>query len=154
MVSGVSRTALRMVPAVLALASCSGGQNAQDQLSESLTDYCMALRWQQYDRAVAHVPPAQQRSYLEAHDHLEEAIDVTDLEVTRRIMSASGKEVTALVALSWIAKDDPVVRKSVIELRWERRGDRWQLVREKTVRGPPLPQALRRPATAPASAPH
>ncbi|MBI5481740.1 MAG: hypothetical protein HY906_22985 [Deltaproteobacteria bacterium] len=157
---GRSGLALRVVIAgVLGAAAgpgCSGGASSRDKLADSLTLLTDAMRWQQWDTASNHVAPELRKAYLEAHESLADQIDVTDLEVTRRVAAPDGARMSVVIALSWLAKNDPVVKKTVLEQRWEPRRGTWLIVRERRLRGDPLPDPPRRrraPATQPASRP-
>ncbi|HEY3356131.1 MAG TPA: hypothetical protein VGQ83_22955 [Polyangia bacterium] len=137
---------------VLGLAACGNSLTPRDRLVDSVTVFCDALRWQQYDQASNYLPERERKTYLDVHDRLSELIDVTDLEVVRRTMGPKDTA-TVLIALSWIAKNDPVVRKTFLEQRWELKGETWSMVRERHVRGTRLPGSLRHPTSAPASQP-
>jgi hypothetical protein len=157
---GVSGVAIRLVlVAVLAGAlgaGCSGGASSKEKLADSLTLLTDAMRWQQWDTASTYVAPEARKAYLEAHENLSDQIDVTDLEVTRRVAAVDGNSVTVVVTLSWLAKNDPVVKKTIIEQRWEPRRGSWLIVKERRLRGDPLPDPPRRrkaPATQPAGVP-
>jgi hypothetical protein len=132
---------------------CSSGLTDRDKLVESLTLYTDAMRWQQWDQASNHLAPERRKEFLARHDELPDRIDVTDVEITRRITAPDGRVATVVVALSWLDKADPVVKKTVLEQRWELRGSSWVLGKERRLRGDPLPAPRRgrRPATQPAS---
>jgi hypothetical protein len=129
---------------------CSGGASNREKLTDSLTLFTDAMRWQQWDDASGHVVPETRKAYLEAHESLPDLIDVTDLEVTRRVAAPDGQSITVVVTLSWLQKSDPVVKKTLLEQRWEQRGGAWLIVKERRLRGDPLPEPERRrraPAT-------
>jgi hypothetical protein len=132
----------------VAAGACSGG-TSKEQLSDSLTLFTDAMRWAQWDTASSYVAAEKRKAYLEAHDKLADLIDISDLEVTRRVMAPDGKSMTVVITLSWLAKNDPVLKKTVLEQRWEPRST-WVIVKEKRLRGDPLPEPPRkrqRPAT-------
>ena len=142
---------------LLALAvGCSGSASNREKLVDSLTYLVDAMRWQQWDQASIFVAPEARGAYIEAHESLADQIDVTDVEVTRRVAAPDGKTTTIVVSLSWLAKNDPVVKKTVLEQRWELRRSSWLIAKERRLRGDPLPAPPRRrraPASEPASQP-
>ena len=142
------RLALIGLVAVAVAPACSGSATSREQLADSLTLFTDAMRWQQWDTASNYVTPEARKAYLEAHERLADQIDVTDLEVTRRVMAADNKSMSVVITLSWLAKNDPVVKKTVLEQRWEPRRT-WVIVKERRLRGDPLPEPPRRrpPAT-------
>jgi hypothetical protein len=127
-------------------AACSGTASSREKLADSLTLFTDAMRWQQWDTASNHVAPEARKAYLERHESLTDTIDVTDLEVTRRVAAADGNSMTVVITLSWMAKNDPVVKKTLIEQRWEPRRGTWLIVKERRLRGDPLPVPKRRKA--------
>jgi hypothetical protein len=132
----------------VAAVACSGG-TSKENLSDSLTLFTDSMRWQQWDTASNYVALEARKAYLEAHERLADLIDVTDLEVTRRVAAADGKSMTVVITLSWLAKNDPVMKKTVLEQRWEPRKS-WVIVKERKLRGDSLPEPPRRrtrPAT-------
>jgi hypothetical protein len=135
------------VVGLLAVAACSGSATSREQLSDNLTLFTDAMRWQQWDTASNYVAPEARKGYLEVHERLADLIDVTDLEVTRRVMAADGKSMSVVITLSWLAKNDPVMKKTVLEQRWEPRRS-WVIVKERRLRGDPLPEPPRRRAPA------
>ena len=150
--------AIRWVTLVLlALAvGCSGSASNREKLVDSLTYLVDAMRWQQWDQASTYIAPEARKAYLEAHDSLADQLDVTDVEVTRRLVAPDGKTTTVVVSLSWLAKNDPVVKKTILEQRWELRGSSWLIAKERRLRGDPLPEPPRRrraPTSQPASQP-
>ena len=148
MLTSVLRLALIGLIAVAIAPTCSGAPN-KDELADSLTLFTDAMRWQQWDNAAIHVAPEARKAYLEAHERLADTIDITDLEVNRRVLAPDGKSMSVVITLSWLAKNDPVMKKTVLEQRWEPRRS-WVIVKERRLRGDPLPEPPRRrppPAT-------
>jgi hypothetical protein len=136
--------------------ACSGSASTRDKLVDSLTYLTDAMRWQQWDQASNYVAPEARKAYLESHERLADQIDVTDVEVTRRVAAPDNMTTTVVVALSWLAKNDPVLKKTVLEQRWELRRGSWLIGKERRLRGDPLPDPPRRrraPATQPGSRP-
>jgi hypothetical protein len=134
---------------LLALAACGSSLTPRDKLVDAVTVFCDALRWQQYDQASNFLPQEARKAWLDAHDRLAELIEVSDLEITRRSLG-QGDVATVVIALSWVAKNEQVVRKTIFEQRWEAKGDHWVMTRERQLRGDRLP-GTRRPASAPAT---
>jgi hypothetical protein len=138
------------------LLGCSGSASSREKLADSLTLFTDAMRWQQWDTASNYVAPELRKAYLEAHESLSDQIDITDLEVTRRVAAPDGQSMTVVVALSWLAKNDPVVKKTTLEQRWEYRRGAWVIGKERRLRGDALPDPPRRrraPATQPGTRP-
>lgn len=147
------RLALIGLVAVALAPACSGSATSREQLADNLTLFTDAMRWQQWDTASNYVAPEARKAYLEAHERLADQVDITDLEVTRRVMASDGKSMNVVITLSWLAKSDPVVKKTVLEQRWEPRRT-WVIVKERRLRGDPLPEPpRRRPAPATQVAP-
>ena len=135
------------------LAACSSGYSQQEGLAESVTLFADAVRWQKWDEASSQVAPERRGTFLKEHENLPDSIEVTDVEVLQRSAGPDRRSVVVRLAVSWVAKDNPVVRKSIIEQLWECQQGAWFVTSERTVRGESFPPAQqKRSRQSPASA--
>jgi hypothetical protein len=98
-----------------------------------------ALRWQRHPDAASHVPAGERRAFLDERESLEDELRIADYEVSRLDLEAGGARARVQIKFTWHLQSQGTVYTTVVEQRWRRRGDRWQVVGERQVRGEPMP---------------
>ncbi len=115
---------------LLGIAACSGAPSKMNPRDAALTEYAAALRWSEFDQALAFVDPEtrlnQPMSDLE-RERLKQ-IQITGYEVKQREAGADGS-ITQRVEIRLISKNTQVERV-VTDLqtwRWDAAGKRFWL---------------------------
>ncbi len=125
----------------VALLSC-GGAERREPLSTSLQVYNEGLRWQRFEDAAARIDPAERDDFLDRRDRLADELKITGYEIIRARLDDRELEAKVHVKYSWYLDSHGVLHESHVVQEWERRGPLWILVREKHLRGEPMPGML------------
>jgi hypothetical protein len=110
----------------------------QEKLYETTRAYNRSLRWADYDRAAAYVPPESEDAFLDDHGKFEEELVMIDYNLTRLKMEKQQGIATCRVKLSWHTDRSNVVRDTEVEQVWQFFEGQWYLVDERRVDGEPL----------------
>ncbi|MCK5799260.1 MAG: hypothetical protein KAI47_18840, partial [Deltaproteobacteria bacterium] len=94
-------------------------------------------RWGRHAYVTRHLPPASQQRYVTQRERL------GDLRVTKcRVASVrvvSGERATVLLSLHWFRLSRGHVHATTVAQDWHRKGREWRVVRQRVIRGAPLP---------------
>jgi hypothetical protein len=115
------------------------------------------FRWGRWD-IVGQSMTAEENALFQERRHLVDAdLVIADYEVTAIRFLQQSKAATADVTLEWYKKSDPTLRQASLQQRWENRGGRWLMIKQRRVRGdrfPLVPEpAEEKPAPPSAEAP-
>ncbi len=123
--------------AICLLAGCRSAKSG-DTLSDSVRQYNEGVRWQRYDNAAIHVPPAERSEFVDALDLRSKDLRITDYEVVR-VDQKSDKLAQVQVKMSWYLDSEGTLRETSAVQTWERHGKTWWVVEEKRLRGQEMP---------------
>jgi hypothetical protein len=144
--------------ATLLLASALGcmtpSQRRQDDLMREARTWNDDFRWGRWE-IVGQSMTSEENALFQARKNLvENDLVIADYEVTQVRFLDSGLAATVDVSLEWYRKTDPNVRQASLQQRWEYRGGRWMMIKQRRARGdrfPLVPEPVEPPA-APQSA--
>lgn len=86
---------------------------------------------------------------------VDEDLVMADYEVTTIKFLSGSQAATVDVKLEWYTKTEPSVRRATLQQRWEHRGGRWMMIKQRRVRGdrfPLVPEPVAAPAAEPGKA--
>jgi hypothetical protein len=147
--------------AALLLTSAAGCLTATQRREEDLTTNARfwndEFRWGRWDSVGQSMTPKENALFQERRHLVEDDLMLVDYEVTAIHFLEQSRAATVDVILEWYRKTDPNVRHASLQQRWEHRGGRWMMIKQRRVRGdrfPLVPEpAEEKSAPPPAAAP-
>ena len=128
---------MRTALALLMLAACHAPK-AGDTLAESVRDYNEGVRWERYQMAAVHVPPAERGEFLDSSDERAKDLRITDYEIVQ-MEQTSDQTAKVQIKVSWYLDSEQKLRETSAVQTWERHGKTWWVVDEKRLRGEEMP---------------
>jgi hypothetical protein len=131
---------LRLALLGLALAGCfSATQRREDEFIRDARMFNDDLRWARWDQAGSSMPADDRRLFLERVDLVGDDLVMCDYEVKSIHFDTGSSAATVTVAIDWYSKRDPNLRSATLEQRWESRGGRWMMIKQRRSRGDRFP---------------
>lgn len=136
----MTRTAL--VPLLLA-ASAIGcmtpTQRREDDLLRDARMFNDDFRWGRWDILGQSMTPEENALFQARKNLIDDNLVLADYEVTSVKFLQISQAATVDVKLEWYKKNDPIVRQATLQQRWEYRGGRWMMIKQRRVRGDRFP---------------
>lgn len=129
-------------------------QKREDDLVFNARMWNDDFRWGRWEIVGQSMPPEEFRLFQERKNLLDADLVIADYEVTAVRFSHSSQAATVEVRLEWYKKSEPSVRQATLQQRWEYRGGRWWMIRQRRVRGdrfPLVPEPVESPSTSAAA---
>lgn len=136
---------MRPILLVVLLAACHAPK-AGETLGESVRSYNDGIRWQRYDNAAVHVPPAERSQFIDDADERAKDIKITDYEIVK-VDQKTDRIAQVQIKLSWYSDSEGKLRETQAMQTWERHGKTWLVIEETRVKGTEMP-GLREPPNA------
>ncbi|MEK6609161.1 MAG: hypothetical protein AABZ30_15995 [Myxococcota bacterium] len=121
-----------------AAAACVGVTSA-DRLREALDVYNDGVRWGKLESAAPYVDAERQGEFRQLHRRERGDLEITNYELGEVVLDKDKTHATAHVTWTWHRRSEGIVRETVGEQQWERRGRQWIVAAEKRAGGDPLP---------------
>lgn len=123
-----------------AAASCmTPTQRREEELVTNARLWNDDFRWGRWGIVGQSMPPEDQQLLQERCNLVEDDLVIADYEVTSIRFLKHSQAATVDVNLEWYRKTDPTVRRASLQQRWEQRGARWLMVKQRRVRGDRFP---------------
>jgi len=97
------------------------------------------FRWGRWDILGQSMTPEENALFQERKNLVDDNLVLADYEVTSIKFLQSSQAATVDVKLEWYKKNDPIVRQATLQQRWEFRGGRWMMIKQRRVRGDRFP---------------
>jgi hypothetical protein len=142
--------ALAGVVSVACLAGCllTPAQRREESLVREARTFNDDLRWGRYEQMATALPRDEGRLLLARAAELGDDLVVGDFEVVSINFTNGGEAANVVVKLEWYSKRATTLRASTLEQRWELKGTRWMVMKQRRVRGDRFP-LVPEPVTAP-----
>jgi len=146
---------MRALLAILLLgAACAvtPTQRREETLVREARGFNDDLRWARYEQLHLTLPPEDAALLMSRAEALGDDMVIADYEVTSINFAPGSEAATVIVKFDWYSKRFNIVKNSTVEQRWEQREGRWQVTRQKRLRGerfPLIPEPLPPPPPAP-----
>jgi hypothetical protein len=146
---------MRAALIVLCLASACAmtpTQRREDSLIREARAFNDDLRWARYEQLHLVLPPDEAALLLSRAEALGDDLVIGDYEVTSITFAPGSEAATVVVKFDWYSKRFNIVKASTVEQRWEQREGRWQVIKQRRLRGerfPLIPEPLPTPPPAP-----
>jgi hypothetical protein len=114
-------------------------QKREDDLLFNARMWNDDFRWGRWEIVGQSMPPEENKLFQERKNLLDDDLVVADYEVTQVRFLQNAEAATVDVKLEWYRKSEPTVRQATLQQRWEYRGGRWWMIRQRRVRGDRFP---------------
>jgi len=135
-------TILRLAVLASLLTACAGGMKNKETLGSlepSVMQFYEQLRWFNGEISKDYVPPAFRSAYLDSLDVAERHLSFNSITVVRITPDKTAKKAVVRLRVSWTAKDDNILKDTLLETTWEYHGSAWFHTKGKVVDGPKIP---------------
>lgn len=97
------------------------------------------FRWGRWDILGQSMTPEENALFQARKNLIDDNLVLADYEVTSVKFLQISQAATVDVKLEWYKKNDPIVRQATLQQRWEYRGGRWMMIKQRRVRGDRFP---------------
>ena len=134
-----AKTALAVMLGLMVLGCMTPTQRRQDDLIRDARMFNDDFRWGRWDVLGQSMPPEENALFQERKNLVDADLVIVDYEVTSVHFGDSSEAATVEVHMEWYKKSDPSVRQATLQQRWELRGGRWMMMRQRRLRGDRFP---------------
>ncbi len=149
------RLALSAVLAAGLVACFSPTQRREEDLVRDARMWNDDFRWGRWSVLGQSMLPDENALFQERVRLVDTDLVMADYEVLGVKFLQGSQAATVDVRLEWYTKTEPTVRQATLQQRWEQRGGRWLMIKQRRVRGdrfPLVPDAAAPPVVPPATA--
>jgi hypothetical protein len=114
-------------------------QRREDDLVYNARMWNDDFRWGRWNIVGQSLTPEENTLFQERTNLVGKDLVIADYEVTSVRFLEESRTATVEVTLEWYKKSDPTVRQATLQQRWEQRGGRWMMIRQRRVRGDRFP---------------
>jgi hypothetical protein len=122
-----------------ALGCITPGQGREADLIRDARLFNDDFRWGRWDVLGQSMIPEENALFQARKNLLDNDLVIVDYEVTSVRFLQSSQAATVDVHIEWYKKNDPSVRQTTLIQRWELRGSRWMMIKQRRVRGTRFP---------------
>jgi hypothetical protein len=131
---------LRVAFLGLALAGCfSATQRREDDLIRDARMLNDDLRWARWDLMAGSMSAEEKRLFLARTNLVGTNLVMCDFEVKNVHFDTGSSSATVGVYIEWYLKNDPSLRNSTLEQRWEFSNGHWILIKQRRSHGDRFP---------------
>jgi hypothetical protein len=123
----------------LMLGCMTPSQHRQDDLIRDARTFNDDFRWGRWDVLGQSMPDDENALFQERKNLVDADLVIVDYEVTSVHFGEQAETATVEVHMEWYKKSDPSVRQVTLQQRWELRGGRWMMMRQRRLRGDRFP---------------
>ncbi len=124
----------------LALTGClSATQRREDDLIREARTFNDDLRWARWEAMCADMLADDKQAFMARVDLVGDDLVMGDFEVKAVRFDANSQGASVTVDVEWYRKSDPTLRSTTLAQRWETRGARWMMVKQRRSRGDRFP---------------
>lgn len=134
-----AKATLVVVLGLMVLGCMTPTQRRQDDLIRDARMFNDDFRWGRWDVLGQSMPPEENALFQERKNLVDADLVIVDYEVTSVHFGDSSEAATVEVHMEWYKKSDPSVRQATLQQRWELRGGRWMMMRQRRLRGDRFP---------------
>ena len=146
---------LSLLLAFVATGCLTSTQRREEDLLSGARFWNDDFRWGRWDIVGQSMTAEENALFQERRNLVDADLVIADYEVTAIHFIEQSRAASVDVTLEWYRKSDPNVRHASLQQRWEHRGGRWMMIKQRRVRGdrfPLVPEpAEAKPAPAPAA---
>jgi hypothetical protein len=122
-----------------ALGCMTPSQRREDDLVRDARMFNDDFRWGRWDILGQSMTPEENALFQARKDLVDTDLVIVDYEVTAVRFMEHSEAATVDVKLEWYKKSDPSVRQATLQQRWELRGGRWMMIKQRRARGDRFP---------------
>jgi hypothetical protein len=138
------------------LACFTPTQRREEDLMRDARMWNDEFRWGRWGVVGQSMTPEEATLLQERCRLVEADLVMADYEVTAVKLLQGSQAATVDVRLEWYMKSEPSVRHATLQQRWEYRGGRWMMIKQRRVAGdrfPLVPEPVAAPGAPPAAKP-
>lgn len=121
---------------VLAATGCmSTTQRREDTLVRQARMFNDDWRWARWDAMTTAMTRDDATAFRTRVENIEDQLVLADFEVTSVTFASGSDEATVVAKFEWYLKNDPRLRATTVEQRWEHRDGDWRVVKLRRTRG-------------------
>jgi hypothetical protein len=131
-------------------------QRREEDLTRDARMWNDEFRWARWDSIGQSMTAEENALFQERRRLVDEDLVMADYEVTAIKFLPGSQAATVDVRLEWYTKTELTVRRATLQQRWEHRGGRWMMIKQRRVRGdrfPLVPEPVAPPAAPPVAEP-
>jgi hypothetical protein len=133
-----------------ALGCITPGQRREEDLICEARIFNDDFRWERWDVLGQSMTPEENALFQARKNLVDNDLVIVDYEVTSIRFLQNSQAATVDVHIEWYKKNDPSVRQTTLQQRWELRGSHWMMIKQRRVRGarfPLVPEPVSEKAT-------
>jgi hypothetical protein len=148
----MTKVALGAALAASLLGCFTPTQRREEDLQRDARMWNDEFRWGRWEVIGQSMTPEENALFQERRKLVDADLVMVDYEVLAIKFLQASEAATVDVRIEWYTKSEPSVRQASLQQRWERRGGRWMMIRQRRVRGDRFP-LVPEPAAEPAAKP-
>ena len=133
------RTVATALLAATALGCMTPGQRREDDLIRDARMFNDDFRWGRWEVLGQSMTPEENTLFQARKNLVDTDLVIVDYEVVGVRFMNKSEAATVDVKLEWYKKSNPSVHQATLEQRWERRGGRWLMIKQRRARGDRFP---------------
>ncbi len=114
-------------------------QRREDDLIRDARMFNDDFRWGRWEILGQSMTPEENALFQARANLVDNDLVVVDYEVLGVRFMNNSEAATVDVKIEWYKKSDPSVRQATLQQRWERRGGRWMMIKQRRARGDRFP---------------
>lgn len=114
-------------------------QQRQDDLIRDARMFNDDFRWGRWEVLGQSMTPEENILFQARKNLVDTDLVIVDYEVVGVHFMDKSEAATVDVKLEWYKKSDPSVRQATLQQRWELRGGRWMMIKQRRARGDRFP---------------
>jgi hypothetical protein len=114
-------------------------QRREDDLIRDARMFNDDFRWGRWEVLGQSMTPEENLLFQARKNLVDTDLVVVDYEVVGVRFMDQSEAATVEVKLEWYKKSDPSVRQATLQQRWELRGGRWMMIKQRRARGDRFP---------------
>jgi hypothetical protein len=123
----------------LAAACIAPTQRREEVLIREARTFNDDLRWARFDQLSLALPPEEARLFLARVRAVGDDLVLADYEVTAINFGKDSESATVSAKFEWYSRRAAIVHSTTLEQRWELRGGRWLVMKQRRVQGDRFP---------------
>ena len=133
------RSVVVLMLVAAAVACMTPAQRREDDLIRDARMFNDDFRWGRYDVIGQSMTAEENALFQERRQLVDKDLVIADYEVTSVKFLQQSQAATVDVTLEWYRKSELTVRQATLQQRWEQRGGRWMMIKQRRIRGDRFP---------------
>jgi len=110
-------------------------QRREETLVRTARQFNDDLRWSRYEQMTLSMRADDAQLFMGRANAVGEDLVIADYDVTSITFAPGSEKATVIVKLEWYKRQDPIVRSTTLEEKWELRDGIWLMTKQRRTRG-------------------